>query len=63
MRYRIQIEPVLDSVIIVVTEVRGEHEHVSLRRKMYTMDAESAHHGGLVELLSWLTEQVAATTP
>jgi hypothetical protein len=27
------------------------------------MDAESAHHGGLVELLSWLTEQVAATTP
>jgi len=53
----------LDCVLIVVTEVRGEHEYVSLTRKMYTMDAETAHHGGLTEVLGWLTEQVAASTP
>jgi hypothetical protein len=63
MRYRIQIETLLDAVIIVVTEVRGEHEYVSLNRKLYTMDAEAAHHGGLVEVLGWLQEQVAASTP
>jgi len=63
MRYRIQIETLLDCVLVVVTEVRGEHEYVSLTRKMYTMSAEEAHHGGLVGVLSWLTEQVAATTP
>lgn len=63
MRYRIQIENLLDSVIIVVSEYRGEHEYVSVTRKMYTMGAEHAHHGGLVEVLSFLTEQIAATTP
>lgn len=63
MRYRIQIEPLLDSILVCVTEIRGEHEYVSLSRKLYTMDAETAHHGGLVELLSWLTEQVASSNP
>jgi len=63
MRYRIQIETLLDAVLIVVTEVRGEHEYVSLTRKMYTMSAEQAHHGGLVEVLGFLQEQVAASAP
>lgn len=63
MRYRIQIETLLDCVIVVVTEIRGDHEYVSHTRKLYTMDAETAHHGGLTEVLSWLTEQVAASQP
>jgi hypothetical protein len=63
MRYRIQIESLLDCVVIVVTEIRGDHEYVSHTRKLYTMDGEAAHHGGLTEVLSWLTEQVAASQP
>ena len=63
MRYRIQIEPLLDSVLVMVCEVRGEGEYVSLTRRLYTMDAEAAHHGGLTEVLGWLQEQVAASTP
>lgn len=63
MRYRIQIETLLDCVLIVVTEVRGEQQYVSLDRKLYTMDAGAAHHGGLVEILGWLQEQIASTAP
>jgi len=63
MRYRIQIETLMDCVVVVVAEYRGEHEYVSITRKMYTMGADEAHHGGLVGVLGWLTEQVAATTP
>ena len=63
MRYRIQIENLLDCVLIVVTEVRGEQQYVSLDRKLYTMDASAAHHGGLVEILGWLQEQIASTAP
>ena len=63
MRYRIQIETLLDCVVIVVTEIRGDHEYVSHTRKMYTMDGEAAHHGGLPEVLAFLQEQVASTTP
>lgn len=63
MRYRIQIEALLDVIVIVVSEYRGDAEYVSVSRKMYTLDGEQARHGGLVEVLSWLTEQVAASTP
>jgi hypothetical protein len=63
MRYRIQIEQLLEAVVIVVTEIRGDHEYVSHTRKLYTMDAKVADHGGLVEVLGWLQEQVAASTP
>jgi hypothetical protein len=63
MRYRIQIESLLDCVVIVVSEYRGDGEYVSVSRKMYTMDGKAAYHGGLVEVLDWLQEQVASTTP
>jgi hypothetical protein len=63
MRYRIQIETMLDCVLVVVTEIRGEGEYISLTRKCYTMSAQEAHHGGLYGVLNWLTEQVAATQP
>lgn len=63
MRYRIQIEDLLDCIIVVVTEIRGDHEYVSHTRKLYTMSSDAAHHGGLVEVLSWLAEQVAASNP
>jgi hypothetical protein len=63
MRYRIQIEQMLDAVIIVVSEYRGDSEYTSIKRNLYTFDGEAARHGGLVEVLSWLTEQVASTAP
>ena len=63
MRYRIQIDELLDTVMIVVTERTGSGGYSSSHSRLYVMDAEVARHGGLVEVLSWLAEQVAATTP
>lgn len=63
MRYRIQIEELLDAVIIVVTEINAYGNRQSHESKLYTMDAHAAAHGGLVEILGWLQEQIAASAP
>lgn len=63
MRYRIQIEELLDAVLIVVTESTVGGGYHTSHSRMFTMDAQTARHGGLVEILGWLQEQVAASTP
>ena len=59
MRYRIQINPMLDCVLVTVTEVHEHKGFVSHETKMYTMDAKAADHGGIIEVLGWLQEQLA----
>jgi hypothetical protein len=59
MRYRIQINPLLDCVLVTVTEIHEHKGFISHDTKMYTMDGASAYHGGLVEVLGWLQEQLA----
>lgn len=62
MRYRIVINPLLDCVLITVTKTVESRGSVSHSTRMFTFDQELADHGGLVEVLSWLTEQVAASS-
>lgn len=59
MRYRIQINPLLDCVLITVTEVREYRNTLTHDTKMYTMDRDAADHGGIIEVLGWLQEQLA----
>jgi hypothetical protein len=63
MRYRIQIEELLDATLVVVTSITAYGGRSTHDSKLYTLDAQAAGHGGLVEILGWLQEQVASTTP
>ena len=63
MRYRIQIEELLDATLIVVTSIHAYGGRATHDSKLYTMDSAAMQHGGLVELLGWLQEQIASTTP
>jgi hypothetical protein len=59
MRYRIQIEPLLGAIIVVVSELDQFRGVTRTATKMYTLDAEVAEHGGFVEILGELQRLVA----
>jgi len=54
MRYRIQIEPMFDCTICVVTELKAYSGRTTADAKMYTIDGDVGAHGGLVEVLGRL---------
>ncbi len=63
MRYRIQIQPMLGHQLIVVTELDEYGGRVTATSKMYTLEAPSAVHGGLIEILGELQRMIGESTP
>jgi len=59
MRYRIQIEPMLDCSLIVVTKLDAWAGRMTAESKMYTLDGDTGAHGDLVEVLGELQRLVA----
>lgn len=63
MRYRIQIEPLLGTIMVAVTEHDQFRGTVRSSTKLYTLDGDYDSHGGLVEILGELQRMVAESTP
>lgn len=63
MRYRIQIQGLMGHTLIVVTELDEYGGRVTATTKMYTIEGDSASHGGLVEVLGELQRMIGESTP
>jgi hypothetical protein len=63
MRYRIQIQPMLDTMLCVIATYDDYGNVMRISSRMYTVSLEQYEHGGLVELLGELQRVVGESTP
>lgn len=58
MRYRIQIESLLDAIICVVTTYEEYGRTLHSRSRLYTLTSDEFHEKDLVEILGALQREV-----
>ena len=59
MRYRIQIQELLDVTLFVVTSINEYGGTLRSTTKMYTMEQTEIHGNDLPELIGWLAMKMA----